>query len=102
MNRITQLETEWQDVITWLDQPQNWQQPHPLSAICKWARDTLSTEAEEMLHSILMEPFGDDIDHLCSDMSAIERPVAAKSCQVKEMIGWITRDYNWALDTGFE
>ena len=97
MDRIKQLETEWQDVIAWLNQSQNWQQPHPLKSICQWAHHSLSIEAEEMLHSILMEPFGDDIDHLCSDMSAIERPVAAKSCRVNEMIGWITRDYNWAL-----
>ncbi|MGB1036615.1 MAG: hypothetical protein ACPGYQ_05280, partial [Candidatus Puniceispirillales bacterium] len=97
MDRITQLETEWQDVIAWLNQSQNWQQPYPLKAICQWAHHSMSIEAEEMLHSILMEPFGDDIDNLCSDMSAIERPVAAKSCRVNEMIGWIIRDYSWAL-----
>lgn len=98
MDRITQLETEWQDVITWLDQPQNWQQNQPLAAICALAQDTLSMETQEMLYSIILEPFGADIDDLCSDMSALERPIAANSCAVADMINWITRDYDWALD----
>ena len=98
MDRIVQLETEWQNVIAWLEKPQNWQQTQPLAAICTWAQDALSMETQEMLYSIIMEPFGADIDDLCSDMSALERPVAANSCAVADMISWITRDYGWALD----
>jgi hypothetical protein len=98
MDRIVQLETEWQNVIAWLEKPQNWQQTQPLAAICTWVQDALSMETQEMLYSIIMEPFGADIDDLCSDMSALERPVAANSCAVADMISWITRDYGWALD----
>ena len=97
MQRIIQLAAEWQDVIAWLNHAPNWQQSHPLSAACIWAETTLSLEAEEMLHSILMEPFGADLDQLCSDMAAVEMPVAANTCLVGDMIALIRRHYGWAL-----
>lgn len=97
MARINALEKEWEEVIAWLSNPQNWDQVHPIETLCQWAENVLSMEAEEMLYSILMEPFGEDIDALCSQMSAVEMSVSANACCVSDMIGWIEKHYDWAL-----
>ena len=47
----------------------NFKRPYPFDALYKWAEETLGEEAQELLVSIILEPYGDLIDNLSSEMS---------------------------------
>ena len=47
----------------------NFKRPYPFDALYKWAEETLGEEAQELLVSIILEPFGNLIDNLSSGMS---------------------------------
>ena len=47
----------------------NFKRPYPFDALYKWAEETLGEEAQELLVSIILEPFGNLIDNLSSEMS---------------------------------
>ena len=47
----------------------NFKRPYPFDALYKWAEETLGEEAQELLVSIILEPFGNLIDNLSNEMS---------------------------------
>lgn len=47
-------------------------QEYPWDAILIWAEDNLGFEGQEQLASVILEPYGELIDHLALDMSANE------------------------------
>lgn len=73
-----------------------WQRPHPLQYIVN--QKNLSLEAQEMIVSILMEPFGHLIDDLSGELSVQEThslPAELTVGQIKTMIG---EHYAWVSD----
>ena len=61
MDRITALEDDLQKLSDWV--AGDWgQNPHDLKNLMAKAEATLGLEAQEMLVSVLLEPFGDLID----------------------------------------
>ena len=77
---------------------------HPWNVLWLWAENTLSTEGQEALVSIMLEPHGDLIDGLADCMSADERAQfridGAQTVQAHLDI--LQEHYAWALDVDFD
>ncbi len=96
MDRITALEDDLQKLADWV--AGDWgQNPHDLKNLMVKAEATLGLEAQEMLVSILLEPFGDLIDDLGDDMAAQEDISIPVTATVGEAIDLIKTHYDWAL-----
>ena len=61
------------------------------------AETNLGLEAQEMLVSILLEPFGDLIDSLGDDMAADENVSVPISATVADALEMVKTHYDWAL-----
>jgi hypothetical protein len=79
-------------------------QPHPWDALYRWAEDTLGLEGQEMLVSLLIEPYGDLVDALADCMDADEAAAFAidGSVSVAEMLESVQALYPWALQADYE
>jgi len=76
----------------------------PWDALYRWAEDTLTLEGQEMLVSLLIEPYGEIVDALAATM-AIDEDASFRidgSTSVEETRNLIERDYSWALDIDYE
>jgi hypothetical protein len=95
-DRITALEQDLQTLAAWVDG--DWGgADHALSNLMAKAKQNLGLEAEEMLVSILLEPFGDLIDDLADAMSAREQVSVNIKATVGDALAALDRDYQWAL-----
>ena len=47
----------------------NFKTPYPFDTLYNWAEDTLGEEAQELLVSLVLEPFGELVDELSKEMS---------------------------------
>lgn len=73
---------------------------HPWNRLHLWAETTLSTEGQEQLVSLLLEPYGDIVDNLAPCMSADET-LAQRidgAMTVATLQKLINGFYDWALD----
>ena len=96
MDRIIVLEDDLQKLAKWV--AGDWgQNPHDLKNLMAKAEATLGLEAQEMLVSILLEPFGDLIDDLGDGMAAQEDISIPVMATVGEAIDLIKTHYDWAL-----
>ena len=96
MDRITVLEDDLQKLADWV--AGDWgQNPYDLAGLMKKAEETLGLEAQEMLVSILLEPFGDLIDDLGDGMAAQEDISIPVTATVADAIDLIKTHYDWAL-----
>ena len=79
-------------------------QPRPWDALYAWTEDHLGVEAQELLVSLLIEPYGSLVDDLARTMSADERDAYAIDGTMRcgELRQLIERDYRWALALDFE
>lgn len=77
---------------------------HPWNALWLWAENTLSTEGQEALVSIMLEPHGDLIDGLADCMSADERAqFRIDGAQtVLAQLDILQEHYAWALNVDFD
>ncbi len=75
-------------------------EPHPWDKIVTWSETNLSTEGQEQLVSLVLEPHGDLIDDLADTMACEESEDFRIDGQVtlEGMIATIERHYDWALD----
>jgi len=100
-DRITALEQDLQTLAAWVDG--DWGGAnHALSDLMAKAKQNLGLEAEEMLVSILLEPFGDLIDDLADAMSAREQVSVNIKATVGDALATLRRDYQWALALDLE
>ena len=96
-DRITGLEQDLQRLARWVDG--DWgAADHALLDLINKAQQELRLEAQEMLVSIVLEPFGEVIDDLADAMSAREQVSVDIKSTVGDALTALNRDYGWALD----
>ena len=96
-DRIAVLEDDLKTLISWLD-GHWWQRSYPLQNLMEQVRNDLSIEAEEMMVSILMEPFGELVDDLSNQLSANESKSIPAKITVAQIKAMINQHYAWAFE----
>lgn len=74
----------------------------PWHKLMKWAEENVSLEAQEMLASLVMEPYPELVDELESSMGADESASIEPGMKLDELTGIIEKQYDWALEYDFE
>ena len=96
-DRITKLEQDLITLNTWVSG--DWgRRSFALAALMQAAMDDLALEAQEMLVSILLEPFGKLIDDLGDEMAAKEQISVNTGIKTQDLKKHIEQDYDWALN----
>lgn len=77
---------------------------YPWDALYRWSEATLSTEGQEQLVSLMLEPYGALIDDLAADMSADESTLARidGKMNIGAVRDHINSLYAWATDVDFD
>lgn len=77
--------------------------PRPWNALFEWATDLLGLEAQELLVSLLIEPYGEIIDDLLDSMSAEEEADFRidGTVSVAELRALLERHYGWVGSIDF-
>lgn len=72
--------------------------PYPWNGLVKWAKDTLSEEGQELLNSLILEPYGELVDGLASCMADKLQAsfVLDGSMPVNEARNLIMQNFGWA------
>lgn len=73
---------------------------YPWDSLFNWATDNVGVDAQECLVSLMLEPYGNLVDHLSSDMADrhTEGFRINGSMSVREMLAILDTTYGWALD----
>lgn len=79
-------------------------QAYPWNALHKWAEENLSFEGQEQLASIMLEPYGELIDHLSDTMRADESATFRidGSLSIEAFEQSFKEIYQWANDIDFD
>ncbi len=99
--RILKLEQDLQRLSSWM-KPNWWHGHEPLQKLMTHARGELSYEAEEMLASIVMEPFGTLIDDLADHMAVQETYSIPSHITVADAKAIIAEHYDWTFDINLD
>ncbi len=100
--KLLQLREDLDKLNQFIDQ-HSFQDSQPWDRLYTWAEENLDLEAQEQLVSIMIEPFGELVDHLADGMQANEsRPFEIDgSMTCAELIKAIEAHYQWALEIDF-
>jgi hypothetical protein len=100
--KLQQLRIDLETLSEYIDQ-QSAQGYLAWDQLYRWAEENLGLEAQEQLVSLLIEPYGELVDHLAGDMQAGEsRPFEIDgSMSSTELVAAIEEHYQWALDIDF-
>ena len=73
---------------------------HPWDSLMRWSQQTLSEEGQELLASLILEPYGDMVDGLtgCMADSNAHAQVIDGSMSVAEVRTLIRNSFDWALE----
>ena len=73
-------------------------QSQPWDALLYWSEGALSTEGQEQVVALILEPYGDLVDDLCADMATDENACARieGTMTVGALRTLIAQKYNWA------
>jgi len=76
---------------------------YPWDALVQWSATDLSMEGQELLVSMVIEPYGELVDDLADSMAVDESPYYAidGSMSSSRTLEQITQQYGWALKTDF-
>jgi len=75
---------------------------HPWHGLMNWAEQNVSIEAQEMLASLILEPYPELVDELEATMGADETADVDPGSTLHEFAGIIDQHYSWALDIDFQ
>lgn len=75
--------------------------PYPWDALYRWASQTFSPEGQELVVSLLLEPYPDLIDQLTEDMAAPDTMPIEAQMTVGELREIVAGRYAWALAIDF-
>jgi hypothetical protein len=78
--------------------------PHPFNTLYEWAEETLGEEAQELLVSLILEPFGeliDDLSHGMSDTKQFTTKIEG-SMLVGELLKKTEKHYAYALKINWD
>ena len=72
---------------------------HPWDRLYSWAESTLGEDAQECLASLMLEPYGDLVDHLADQMSDTDAYAFRidGTTRIAELRAILERAYGWAL-----
>ncbi len=75
----------------------------PWNTLYGWVETNLGLEAQEQIISLIIEPYGELIDHLADTMQTDETRLYAidGAMSVADLMLAIEKDYQWAIDTDF-
>ncbi len=101
--RIVQLDADCRALACHLSQsPLDGE--YPWYRLYRWGEETLSIEGQELLVSLLLEPYGNLVDGLAEEMGADE--IAGFPIDGQQRVGdlreRLKRDYPWALEPDYE
>lgn len=96
--RIEQLQQDWVDLVPQLAELLD--QPKPLDQLVRVSQ-VLSTECQELVVSLALEPFGDLVDGLTDCMGAEGSVPLDPQMDVAELRDAMQRDCAWALGYDF-
>ncbi len=99
--RIERLGPELATFAEWVEDGP-WGSPRPWGAIACRAREQLSIEAQEMVNSLILEPYPDLVDGLENQMGSDERMATDPRMTLADLKRLIEDRYGWALTTDFD
>ena len=96
MDRITRLEDDLELLAGWVGDDTIMGGTYPLRQLAQKTA-ALSVEAQEMLVSIIIEPFGEIVDALGDEMAVDEAPRFLSGRKVADLNAALTEHYGWAM-----
>ena len=102
--RITVLRREFVDLDAWLDGAGKavFETDRPWQTLVAWSEENASVEMQELVNSLLLEPYPDLVDELEETMGDPENSALSPSMTVAALKALIETDYGWALDMDFD
>ncbi|SLN25047.1 hypothetical protein [Ruegeria meonggei] len=99
IEKLADLTSDLLAITEYLDQ-NNLTQDHPWDRLIRWSETALSEEGQELLASLILEPYGDLVDGLTSCMadSNTQAQVIDGAMSVAEVRALIQASFDWALD----
>ena len=97
-DRIALIRAEWPDVCAALARLSG---PRPLNGLMKQA-DIWSTDTQELLAALVIEPFGDLVDGLTDCMATPFVPQLDPAMSCADLAGLVERDWDWAVDVDYD
>ena len=78
-------------------------QDHPWNALFEWAEENLGFEGQEQIASLIMEPYGELVDNLCTQMCADERSCfrIKGAMPISTLKDHLSHHYAWAKEIDF-
>ena len=75
---------------------------YPWRALATWAQDNGSEECQELLNSLMLEPYGELVDDLTDAMCDSETPPFDPAMRLQTLQALIEKHYSWALSIDFD
>ncbi|WP_170763627.1 hypothetical protein [Ruegeria lacuscaerulensis] len=99
VEKLSSLNADLQAISGYLTQ-NNLTQDHPWDRLIRWSEEALSEEGQELLASLILEPFGDMVDGLtgCMADGNAHAQIIDGSMTVVEVRTLIQNTFEWALD----
>ena len=76
-------------------------EPYPWDRLIRWAETSIDVEAQELLISILMEPYGNLVDDLETTNASDEQEETEPAMPLGVLKEFIERSYGWALKRNY-
>lgn len=76
--------------------------PYPWQALVERVEAQCGEEMQELLNSLIIEPYGDLVDELADTMTDPETPRFDPRLRVREISAMIEEHYDWALAVDFD
>ena len=99
--RITRLQQELRDLSRQMNEDELLTGSYPWQRLQALAAAQYSEEMQELLHSLMIEPYGELVDELADTMADSERPVFNPALQLAALCTLIEQHYDWALALDF-
>lgn len=99
--RIAALRDDLDAMAARIAAPETLHAAGAVDALYRWGEATLSLEGQEMLVSILLEPFGDLVDDLGADLHADSDSLWSPAMPVGDFKALLSAHYGWALRIDF-
>jgi len=76
--------------------------PYPWQALAEAVTAETSLETQELVHALMLEPYGWLVDDLAGDLAAEETPAPRPAMTLDDLKRLLERDYAWALAVDYE
>jgi hypothetical protein len=99
IEKLAALNADLTSISTYLDQ-EELQNNYPWDRLVRWSEATLSQEGQELIASLILEPYGDLVDGLSSCMADnnSDAHVINGAMPVAEVRSLFEQSFGWAMD----